>query len=161
MRGIFTEKPETSIVPENRQNTTIPTIDEENKTQFMIESQEIISKNETELDFCNFANASSSTPQRQGDKMPSEQFLGLLIKNCQKQLVKTERTRENKLEENWIARQDGSKVHLKTGEVWHECTYCAEQGRCLFFVSEHDLNIHLKRFHSNTPNPKINGEALS
>lgn len=71
-------------------------------------------KTETELNLANFGNAPYHTPQRQDDKMPSEQFSGFSFQNSQEKLVKTERARENKPEENWIIRREGNKVHLKT-----------------------------------------------
>ena len=145
--GVFTEKPETSSLQESKQKTTIYKLEEQNATQFSIIKQETMPKTETELSLANFGNEPFYTPRRKVDKVPSEQFADFLSQNCHKQLVKTERTRENRPDENWIMDRKGSVVHLKTGEIWFECPYCLEGGR-IFFASEHDLQLHLERLHN-------------
>ncbi|MEM3629456.1 MAG: bifunctional DNA primase/polymerase [Candidatus Bathyarchaeia archaeon] len=62
VRGVSTEKPETSPLQENKQKTTIHKVEQQKSTQFIIEIQETIPKTETGLSLANFGNTPHTHP---------------------------------------------------------------------------------------------------
>ncbi|MEM3627733.1 MAG: helix-turn-helix domain-containing protein, partial [Candidatus Bathyarchaeia archaeon] len=57
--------------------------------------------------------------------------------------------------ENWIIKREDGKVYIiKTGEILYECPNCTENGKRLFFATEHDLKLHMKRLHNDPLEPQ-------
>jgi hypothetical protein len=59
--------------------------------------------------------------------------------------------KEKEHKDSYILKVGGSSVHLKTGEVWFRCEFCARQGERVFFATLEDLKGHIRAFHGGYP----------
>jgi len=53
--------------------------------------------------------------------------------------------------DSWIKKREGSKITTKTGEAMFQCPICRQQGKPMFFATQHDLNVHITRVHGGYP----------
>jgi DNA-binding MarR family transcriptional regulator/uncharacterized C2H2 Zn-finger protein len=54
-------------------------------------------------------------------------------------------TKESK--EEWIAKREGNRITIKTGEVMFQCPYCEGKGKPMFFATKSDLEGHVQKVH--------------
>ena len=80
-----------------------------------------------------------SSKERQGDKMPTEPVPSFSKLDGQVLLFNSERISKNK---------PGEPKPLKGLESLLECKLCALQGNSMFFATKHDLDVHVKSWHS-------------
>jgi uncharacterized C2H2 Zn-finger protein len=71
--------------------------------------------------------------------------LGFLCKKCGAELSK-DKVESQRQQQNWILKVEGDKVYAKDGNILFQCPYC--KGKPMFFVSETDLEQHIRAFHT-------------
>jgi uncharacterized C2H2 Zn-finger protein len=56
--------------------------------------------------------------------------------------------KEKEREDSWVARREGNKVYAKDGNILFQCPYCKGVDKPMYFVSEADLEQHIRAFHT-------------
>jgi hypothetical protein len=64
---------------------------------------------------------------------------------------KQREVKSEKQTEEWIEKHEGNKVYAKDGNVMFQCLFCKEQGKNMFFATEHDLKLHTQVYHGCNP----------
>jgi len=64
-------------------------------------------------------------------------------------ISKTEIFRDNpeKPKESWIKKREGNKITALDNQTLFACPLCAAKGKQMFFDSQPDLDIHIRKFH--------------
>ena len=57
------------------------------------------------------------------------------------------RRETDKPKELWIKKQEGNKITAKDGNVLFQCPLCASYKKQMFFNSQEDLDLHIRKFH--------------